>query len=173
MSITAQRPTFGRLGMAATMDARATRAALQILEMGGNAMDAAIAAGAVMHVVDPGSSGIGGDAFILYYDAATRSMTGFNGSGAVPYHASVEQYRALGYTQMPEFGIHAVTVPGAVHCYETALKRCGSMPLSKVLQPAIETSSQPVAMTVARRCPSNSGSWTAPQMISASSPASS
>ncbi len=124
-------------GMVATSQPTATAVGLDVLRRGGNAMDAAVAAGATLCVTEPQSTGIGGDCFILYHDAATGRPYGLNGSGRAPARASAAAIRERGYTEMPEYGVLSVTVPGAVHAWHTALERFGSMCLGDALAPAI------------------------------------
>ena len=125
-------------GMVATSQPMATQAGLEILRRGGNAMDAAIAASATLCVTEPQSTGIGGDCFILYHESESGQLHGLNGSGRMPRKDTLEAFRSRGITQrMPEQGILTVTVPGAVHAWETALQRFGTMSLAELLQPAI------------------------------------
>jgi gamma-glutamyltranspeptidase/glutathione hydrolase len=138
-------------GMVATAHPLATAAGLEVLQRGGNAIDAAVATAAVLNVVLPASCGLGGDAFILHHDGRTGSVTGINGSGVVPYAATVEYYRSRGFQFLPEEGIHSVSVPGAVDAYATALERFGSMPLGDLLQPAIRYAEEGFPMTAAAR----------------------
>ena len=100
--------------MAATSQPMATEAALQVMRDGGNALDAAIAASAVLSVVETYSSGIGGDCFILYHEAATDTLHALNGSGRAPAAATAATIRARGFDTMPVQGILSVTVPGAI-----------------------------------------------------------
>ncbi|NIR29751.1 MAG: gamma-glutamyltransferase [Gammaproteobacteria bacterium] len=134
-------------GMVATSQPMATTAGLEVLRRGGNAMDAAVAAGATLCVTEPQSTGIGGDCFMLYHDAATGRPYGLNGSGRSPAQASAAAIRERGHTQMPEYGILSVTVPGAVHAWHTALARFGSMSLREVLAPAIACAEEGYAVT--------------------------
>ncbi|MDA0998951.1 MAG: gamma-glutamyltransferase [bacterium] len=131
-------PVFSCDGMVATSQPLAAGAGLQILREGGNAADAAICTAAVLNVVEPQSTGIGGDMFMLYWDAREKKLLGLNGSGRAPRAATRERYAELGHTQMPEFGIHAVTVPGAADGWCAALERCGSgkKTLADLLAPA-------------------------------------
>ncbi|MCK6578482.1 MAG: gamma-glutamyltransferase [Anaerolineae bacterium] len=129
--ITAQR------GMVATSNPLASQAGLAILREGGNAADAAIAAAAVLHVTEPASTGMGGDMFALYYEAASRQVTALNGSGRAPAALTAEDLRRQGMTDIPIRSPHAVSVPGAVAGWEDLLKRHGTMPLARVLVDAI------------------------------------
>lgn len=123
--------------MAATSHPLATYAALNILRQGGNAMDAAICAAAVQAVVEPQSTGIGGDCFVLYSKGGDGKITAFNGSGRAPSKATIDWYKAQGFDAIPVAGAHAVTIPGAIDAWCTLLADHGSLPLADVLAPAI------------------------------------
>jgi len=129
---------LARRGMVCASQPLAAAAGCQVLRDGGNAVDAAICTAATLGVVEPFMTGIGGDCFMLIWSADERKLYGLNGSGRAPRTASVEAVRALGTAQMPMLGIHAVTVPGAVDAWETARCRFGSLPLARLLEPAIE-----------------------------------
>ena len=124
--------------MAATSQPMATQVALQIMRDGGNALDAAIAASAVLSVVESYSSGIGGDCFILYHEASTGKLHALNGSGRSPAAATTEIVQTRGHKTMPKRGILAVTVPGAIDAWYTANQSLGKFDFSSLLQPAIE-----------------------------------
>ncbi|MFO1089081.1 MAG: gamma-glutamyltransferase family protein [Hyphomicrobiales bacterium] len=125
-------------GMAATSHPIATLAAVNMLQAGGNAMDAAIAASAVQAVVEPGSTGIGGDCFALYMPNG-REPVAFNGSGRLPEAATLEAYRAaVGTKEIPRRSPFAVTIPGAVDAWCRLLADHGTKTLREVLQPAID-----------------------------------
>ncbi|TAM60747.1 gamma-glutamyltransferase family protein [bacterium] len=126
-----------RGGMVATSQAAATLAGVEALRAGGNAVDAAIAAHAVMGVVEPHSSGIGGDAFALIWDPRERCVTALNGSGGAPAAASWQRLRAQGLERMPERGALTVTVPGAVRAFATLTERYGRRTLGENLAAAI------------------------------------
>ena len=102
-------------------------------------MDAAIAGAAALNVVEPQSTGIGGDMFLLYWDASQKQLVGLNASGCSPQAATLEKYRSEGFTTVPEKGIFAVTVPGAFDGWCSALDRFGSgkKSLADLLAPAI------------------------------------
>ena len=123
--------------MAATSHPLASQAALGILKRGGNAMDAAIAAAAVLAVVEPQATGIGGDCFVLFTPAGSDRVLAFNGSGCAPQAASLQWYREQGYEKMPAHGPHPVTIPGAIDAWCRLLEDHGSLPLSVILEDAI------------------------------------
>ena len=125
-------------GMVATSQPLAAMAGLRVLIDGGNAVDAAIASAAVLNVVEPVSTGVGGDMFALVWNNKEKTVRAINGSGRSPAAASLESLRSQGHDQIPETGVHSITVPGAVHGWETLLKACGTMPLSELLKPAIQ-----------------------------------
>ena len=127
------RPAYSRGGMVATGHPLASAAGVAVLARGGNAVDAALAVAGTTGVVMPDMSGLGGDAFLLYYDAAGRTVTAVNGSGIAPHEATVEAYQARGYNdQMPLDGWLSVAVPGAVGVYLEAHRRWGSLPLAQL-----------------------------------------
>jgi len=125
-------------GMVATSQPLAAMAGVRVLMDGGNAVDAAIASAAVLNVVEPVSTGVGGDMFALIWNNKEKSVRAINGSGRAPMEATIDALKAEGHTTMPQRGVHSVTVPGAVHGWETLLESCGTMPLSHLLQPAIK-----------------------------------
>src|SRR5439155_8435763 len=100
-------------GIAATSQTLASQAGAQILTHGGSAVDAGIAANAVLCVTEPMMDGLGGDLFVIYWDAATGKLTGLNASGPAPRALSPEFLENKGVKHMPRDGIHSVTVPGA------------------------------------------------------------
>ncbi|HSF57435.1 MAG TPA: gamma-glutamyltransferase [Candidatus Binatia bacterium] len=129
---------FAKNGMVISSQPLATLAGVRILMEGGNAIDAAVGAAAVLGVVEPSSLGIGGDAFALFYSAKDKAIKALDASGRSPYAANLDYYRKRGFKSMPQRGIHSVTVPGAVHGWSTLLSAYGNMPLGKVLQSAIK-----------------------------------
>lgn len=128
---------MGRRGMAATSHPAATLAAINILQAGGNAIDAAVAACAVQCIVEPGSTGIGGDCFVLISPDGSDRIIAYDGSGRAPAAATLDWYREQGITELPRQSPHAVTVPGAVEAWATLVKDHGKLPLAKLLEPAI------------------------------------
>jgi gamma-glutamyltranspeptidase / glutathione hydrolase len=135
-------------GMVVTSQPLAAQAGLQILQHGGNAIDAAVATAAMLNVTEPMMVGIGGDLFAVIYIAKERKIYVLNASGTAPTGASVERYNKLGYawnpknwgpgSGMPPHGILTVTVPGAVWGWQSALKRFGKLSFKEVLEPAAE-----------------------------------
>jgi len=123
--------------MVATPHYLASAAGLKVLTDGGTAMDAAVTANAVLTVIYPDQTSIGGDCLLLAYDAATRSLHGLNGSGAAPAAATASKLREAGATRMPRDGIETVTVPGTIDAWDAALTRFGRFGLNRALQPAI------------------------------------
>ena len=130
-------PVYGTNGMAATSMPIATLTAVDILREGGNAVDAALAASAVLAVVEPQSTGIGGDCFCLYAPAGTGKVIALNGSGKAPMAATAEVLRSQGLIQIPSSSAHAVTVPGAISAWALLSEKLGRFGLDRLLQPAI------------------------------------
>ncbi|MGH9839061.1 MAG: gamma-glutamyltransferase [Blastocatellia bacterium] len=125
-------------GIVSTSQPLASAAGLRILQQGGNAIDAAVAAAAVLTVVEPMMVGPGGDLFAIVWDAKKKELKALNASGRSPQAASIEELKKRGFDMMPQSGIHAVTVPGAVDGWAKLLAGYGTMKLPQVLQPAIE-----------------------------------
>ena len=138
---------LARRGMVATSQPLAAQAGLAMLQAGGNAADAAIAAAAMLNVVEPTSTGIGGDCFALYWDAKTKTVTALNGSGRAAGASSIAELQGLGYSQMPSFTGHSVSIPGTVAGWSDLLERHGRMTLADVLQPAIHTAEEGYPLT--------------------------
>lgn len=138
LELPGRSPAHGLQGMAATSHTLSTAAALDILRQGGNALDAAIAACAVQCVVEPGSTGIGGDCFCLYApEGRADGIVAFNGSGKAPAGATTDYYAGMGLTTLPRQSPHAVVVPGAVDAWVTLNRNHGRVPLADLLAPAI------------------------------------
>src|SRR5580765_7617405 len=123
-------------GIAATSQTLASQAGAQILAKGGSAVDAAIAANAVLGVVEPMMDGIGGDLFVIYWDAKTGKLTGLNASGPAPRGLSPEFLAKQGIQSIPE-GIHSVTVPGAVDGWAKMHQKFGKLPWKDLFAAAI------------------------------------
>ena len=126
-----------RQGIAATSQTLASQAAAQILARGGSAVDAAIAANAVLGLVEPMMDGVGGDLFAMYWDAKTGKLTGLNGSGPAPKGLSPKFLVDKGAKTMPTSGIHSVTVPGAVDGWWKMHQKFGKLPWKDLFHPAI------------------------------------
>jgi gamma-glutamyltranspeptidase / glutathione hydrolase len=143
---------FGTKGAVACEHPSAALVGLRILDAGGTAADACVAMAAAMVVLSPMQTGMGGDAFLLYYEAETGLVAGIDGSGRAPEAVSVEKLLDLGLGEMPERGALTVTVPGAVRMWEDAVNRFGNQPLARLLEPAWELAENghPVAEVVAR-----------------------
>jgi len=124
-------------GIVATSHYLASQAGAQTLAHGGSAMDAAIAANAVLGVTEPMMNGIGGDLFLIYWDAKAGKLYGLNASGWAPRKLTIDFLAKHGITAMPHDGIHSVTVPGAVDGWSQAHKRFGKLPWKDLFTPAI------------------------------------
>ncbi len=143
MVLRAQDRSYGRsvvstpFGIVATSEVEASLAGARILERGGSAIDAGIAANAVLGVMEPMMNGVGGDLFAIYYDAKTRKLTGINASGWAPRGLTIEHLKSKGLDKMPYDGIDSVTVPGAVDGWAKLHGRFGKLPWRDLFQPAI------------------------------------
>jgi gamma-glutamyltranspeptidase/glutathione hydrolase len=124
--------------MVATSQPLATQVALDVLKLGGNAVDAAIAANAMLGLVEPTGSGIGGDLFAIVCDAKTKQLYGLNASGRSPQSLTLEHFKLQGLDKIPAYGPLPVSVPGAVDGWFELHERFGSMPMSDILSPAID-----------------------------------
>jgi len=129
-------PVISERGMAATSMPAATMTALDVLRAGGNALDAAIAATAVMGVIEPQSTGIGGDCFCLYAPAGTGEVIAMNGSGRAPAASTPEALRARQVNALEQTSPHVVTIPGAVSAWAKLNARFGRKGLDELLEPA-------------------------------------
>jgi gamma-glutamyltranspeptidase / glutathione hydrolase len=129
---------YGRNGMIATSQPLASVAGLKVLQDGGNAIDAAVAAAAVLAVVEPSMTGIGGDLFAIVYDAKSKTLKALNASGRSAYSATPEVFAARNLTRIPNNGVLSVTVPGVVEGWSELLSKYGSISMAKAVAPAIE-----------------------------------
>ena len=129
-------------GIVATSQTLASQAGAQILAAGGSAVDAAIAANAVLSVLEPMMDGPGGDLFVLYWDAKTGKLTGLNSSGPAPRGLTPQFLAAKGIKTMPASGIHSVTVPGAVRGWAAMHDRYGKLPWKDLFAAAIAYADQ-------------------------------
>jgi gamma-glutamyltranspeptidase / glutathione hydrolase len=128
---------YGRNGMIATSQPLASAAGLKVLQDGGNAIDAAVAAAAVLAVVEPTMTGIGGDLFAIVYDAKTKTLRGLNASGRSAYAATPDAFASRKLTRVPNAGVYSVSVPGVVDGWATLLSAYGTRTLPQLLAPAI------------------------------------
>jgi gamma-glutamyltranspeptidase / glutathione hydrolase len=128
---------FATGGMCATSHPLAAQTALDILQRGGNAADAAIAAAMVLNICEPHMTGLGGDCFVLLKPAGTQEIIALNGSGRAPAALDAAQLRAQGHSAVPVYGVEAVTLPGAVDAFCRLNADHGRMPLAEILAPAI------------------------------------
>src|ERR1043166_7673261 len=124
-------------GLRARSQTLASQAGGQVLARGGSAIDAAIAANATLGVVEPERGGIGGDLFVIYWEAKTGKLTGINASGWAPKALSIDFLMSKGEKTMPELGIQAVTVPGCVDGWAKLHQRFGKLPWKDLFAPAI------------------------------------
>jgi gamma-glutamyltranspeptidase/glutathione hydrolase len=128
---------FATHGMAATSQPLATQAALDVLKKGGSAVDAAIAANALLGLVEPTGNGIGGDLFAIVWDAKTKRLYGLNASGRSPRSLTLQHFRDQKLTKIPSHGPLPVTVPGTVDGWFELHGRFGKLPMKDLLAPAI------------------------------------
>lgn len=135
---TTRSEVIAQNGMAATSQPLATQVALDILKSGGNAIDAAIAANAMLGLVEPTGCGIGGDLFAIVWDAKTKKLYGLNASGRSPQGLSMAYFKEKGLTSIPKFGPLPVSVPGAVDGWFMLNERFGSKSMQELLAPSIE-----------------------------------
>src|ERR1043166_8128657 len=126
-------PVLAMNGMVATSQPLASAAALRVLEDGGNAVDAAITAAAVLNVVEPLMTGIGGDLFALIYTQRDKKPVGLNGSGWAGSKATVDFFRSRNLNDIPGTGMHSVSVPGAIAGWYKLHQRYGKLPISRLL----------------------------------------
>jgi len=146
-------PVLATGGMVASSQPPATMAGVEVLQAGGNAADAAVAIAAALNVTQPCSTGLGGDVFCLYYDAAERRVRALNGSGRSAAALTMDRVEAQGLTgRLPDQHPHSVTVPGAAAAWEDVVAALGRLPLADVLAPAIRLAERgfPVAPCAAR-----------------------
>ncbi len=133
--------------MAATSHPAATLVAVETLQRGGNAVDAAVAAAAVQGVVEPGSTGIGGDCFCMLSQQGSTEIIAYNGSGRSPAGASFDLFVALDLGRIPAQSPHAVTIPGAVEAWARLVKDHGRLDFGDVLRPAARMAREGYAIT--------------------------
>ncbi|KAI8968706.1 putative gamma-glutamyltransferase ywrD-like protein [Pilobolus umbonatus] len=141
--ISRRSTVYGTHAMVSSSQPLATQAGIDILRKGGNAADAAVAVAAALNVTEPGSTGIGGDAFCLFYDAKTKKVKGLNGSGRTPAALTMDFIRNKAHltgSALPSFNVHAITVPGAAAAWVDTVNEFGSgrLDLKTILAPAID-----------------------------------
>ncbi|MGB3717041.1 MAG: gamma-glutamyltransferase [Candidatus Promineifilaceae bacterium] len=144
--------TIAMKGMVATSQPLAAQAGVEILQAGGNAVDAAIATAAALCVLEPCSTGLGGDAFALIWSASKGRLFGLNASGPAPRKMTLARIKAMGWSEMPERGPLSITVPGSVKGWEAACDHFGSLSLDLVLRRATEYAREgyPVSQRIAK-----------------------
>ena len=144
-------PVIASHGIVATSQPLAAQVGLDILKAGGNAIDAAIATDAMMGLVEPMSCGIGGDLFCIYWDAKTQKLYGLNASGRSPYALNRDVFKKKELKEIPTSGILSWSVPGCVDGWDQLSKRFGTLPLSKLLAPALQYAEEgfPVSQVIA------------------------
>lgn len=131
-------PVYGLGGMVATSQPLAVAAGLKILSLGGNAADAAVATAAALNVTEPTSTGLGGDCFVLYYEASSGQVMALNGSGRAPASLSIERLKKEGFgEELPAYHPYTITVPGACAGWCDLVSRHGRLAMDKILEPAI------------------------------------
>jgi gamma-glutamyltranspeptidase/glutathione hydrolase len=157
--------TLARNGIVATSHPLASQAGLDVLRSGGNAVDAAIAANAMLGLVEPMSCGIGGDLFAIYWDAKSQKLYGLNASGRSPARMTRTLFAERGLQEIPTEGPLNWTVPGCVSGWQALLQRFGSRPLGDLLQPSIAAAEEGFPVT-----PIIAGYWKGAQKSLAESP---
>ncbi|MFC1803418.1 gamma-glutamyltransferase [Thermoproteota archaeon] len=145
-------PVYGTHGMVASSQPLASMAGIEILKQGGNAADAAVAVAAALNMTEPCSTGIGGDAFCLFFDTKTKSVKGLNASGRAPAALSLDYLADQEITKLSPTSPHTVTVPGAAAGWIDTIERFGSMEIINILTPAIRLGEEgfPVSPITAR-----------------------
>lgn len=129
---------IAQYGMAATSQPLATQVALDILKKGGSAIDAAIAANALLGLVEPTGNGMGGDLFAIVWDANKKELTALNASGRSPQTLTLDYFTKSGINKIPSHGPLPVSVPGCVDGWFELHGKYGKLPMSEILQPAID-----------------------------------
>ncbi|MGI2257945.1 gamma-glutamyltransferase [Shewanella sp. GXUN23E] len=150
-SFATRSEVYATQGMAATSQPLATQVALDILKQGGNAVDAAIAANAMLGLVEPTGAGIGGDLFAIVWSAKDKRLYGLNASGRSPKSLTLDMLTAMGLEYLPPYGPLSVSVPGTVDGWFELHDRFGKLPMTAILNPSIEYAEQgfPVSELIA------------------------
>ncbi|MEO0555979.1 MAG: gamma-glutamyltransferase [Bacteroidota bacterium] len=156
-TFTTRSEIIAKNGMAATSQPLATQVALDILQKGGSAMDAAISANAMLGLVEPASCGIGGDIFAIVWDSETEKLYGFNGSGRSPKSLDIDYFMDRGMEEIPLFGPLPVSTPGTVDGWFMMHEKFGKLPMTEILAPAIQYSREgfPVSEVIAHEMATN------------------
>jgi len=151
---------LGEHGMVCTSQPLATQVGLEILKKGGTAMDAAIAANAMLGLTEPTGNGIGGDIFAIVWDAKTQKIIGLNGSGRSPQSLKISWFQEHGMKMIPSYGALSVSVPGCVDGWYMLHNRFGKLPMDQLLNPTIEyaTNGFPVTEVIANSWKKYAGS---------------
>lgn len=138
-------------GMVATSHPLASQIGLDILKAGGNAIDAAIASNIALGLMEPTGNGIGGDLFVIVWDAKTKKLYGLNASGPAPINISVDYFKANGYEKIPSYGPLPVSVPGAVDGWIKLHEKFGKLPFNQLFEPTIDYALEgfPITETIA------------------------
>src|SRR5581483_6978275 len=134
-------------GMVATSQPLAAQTGLKILQDGGNAFDAAVATAAVINVVEPEATGIGGDVFVIAWSAKDKKLIALNGSGRSPAGMNVDYFKKKGLKAIPFIGIDSAVIPGAVDGWDQLLKAYGTMTFKQVLEPAAKIAEEGFGVT--------------------------
>jgi gamma-glutamyltranspeptidase/glutathione hydrolase len=148
---TSRSEVIAKNGMVATSHPLASQIGLQILKDGGNAIDAAIAANAALGLMEPTGNGIGGDLFVILWDAKTKKLYGLNASGPSPQNISIEYFTAKKLEKIPSYGPLPVSVPGAVDGWIKLHERFGKLPFKELFKPTIDYANNgfPLTETIA------------------------
>lgn len=142
---TTKHAAFAKKGMVATSQPLAAQAGIEVMQKGGNAIDAAIATAAALTVVEPTSNGIGGDAYALVW--VKNELFGLNASGPAPDKLTIEAVKARGFDEVPTYGVTPITVPGVPAAWAALSKRFGQLSLLETLQPAIRYAEEGFPLT--------------------------
>jgi len=148
---TSRSEVIAKNGMVATSHPLASQIGLQILKDGGNAIDAAIAANVALGLMEPTGNGIGGDLFVILWDAKTKKLYGLNASGPSPQSISIEYFTANKLEKIPSYGPLPVSVPGAVDGWIKLHERFGKLPFEELFKPTIDYANNgfPLTETIA------------------------
>ena len=129
---------IARHGMAATSQPLATMVAIDVLKRGGSAVDAAIAANAVLSLMEPTGCGLGGDLFAIVWDAKSQKLHGLNASGRSPAGLTAQEFQKRGLSRIPSLGVLPISVPGCVDGWFELHAKFGRLPMNEVLAPAVQ-----------------------------------